>query len=158
MSDDERDDDPDREAILARRKKLIAVALAGLTSAAGCGDDGGIGPQPCLEMAPVPEQTAGPDQTTLTPIDPKDERESEAVVAEEEGDDEANEGEEAGEGEDAEDPEAYPQVCLRVRPPPRPPPVAPPQPCLDVAVPPDDDPVVPRPCLTPRIDRGGEEG
>ena len=35
MSDDERDDDADREAILARRNKLIAVALAGLTSACG---------------------------------------------------------------------------------------------------------------------------
>ena len=46
--DDDRDD-PDREAILARRKKLIAVALAGLTSAAACGDD--AEPTTCLRMA-----------------------------------------------------------------------------------------------------------
>ena len=152
---DERDEDPDREAILARRRKLIAVALAGLTSAAGCGDDGGLGPQPCLEMAPVPEQTTG-EPTTLTPIGPSEEGETEPVVAGEESAEDSNEGEAPGESEEVQEPESVPQVCLRVRQPQRPPPT-PPQPCLDFAVPPDEPPR-PQVCLTPRIDREGEEG
>lgn len=52
-------DDPDREAILARRKKLIAVALAGLTSAAGCGGDDGE-PMACLRAAPDSGMDGGP--------------------------------------------------------------------------------------------------
>lgn len=45
-----RDGDPDREAILARRKMFIASALAGL--AIGC--EGNTAPQACLKVAPPP--------------------------------------------------------------------------------------------------------
>lgn len=41
------EDDPDREAILARRRKLVAVALSGLTTLGACGGD--PAPAPCLE-------------------------------------------------------------------------------------------------------------
>lgn len=59
-------DDPDRDAILARRKRFIAIALSGLTSA--CGDDGtgdSGGPTPCLDVAVQTE--AGGDASVTDP-------------------------------------------------------------------------------------------
>ncbi len=50
-------DDEDREAILARRKRLIAIAIAG-TALIGCGDDDG--PTACLSMAATPDADTGP--------------------------------------------------------------------------------------------------
>ena len=84
------DEDPDRDAILARRRKLIAIALSGLAGAAGCyeshgreSDDAGPhvvdaglptaclsadggGPMPCLGMVP---EDAGPSVCLSAPID-----------------------------------------------------------------------------------------
>ena len=57
-------DDPDREAILARRKRFIAIALSGLTSS--CGDDGSGdsgSPMPCLDVA-VQTESAGEGSVT----------------------------------------------------------------------------------------------
>jgi hypothetical protein len=56
MAEDDRDEAADREAILARRRRLIAVALAGITTAAtlpAC-------PRACLEP-PAPMRDAGSD-------------------------------------------------------------------------------------------------
>lgn len=63
-------DDPDRDAILKRRSRFIALALSGLTSAAGC--DGRTAPGVCLE-APAIEQTGDEGEGTtplpcLTPV------------------------------------------------------------------------------------------
>ncbi len=57
-------DDPDRDAILARRKRFIAIALSGLTSS--CGDDGTSdsgSPMPCLDVA-VQTESAGDGSAT----------------------------------------------------------------------------------------------
>jgi len=61
MAGDERDDDVDRAAILARRQKFIALALSGL--AASCGDDKGAEPQPCLDVGPVTTGNVEPGET-----------------------------------------------------------------------------------------------
>jgi len=45
VSADERDDDRDRAAILARRRRWIALAVAGATTATACG-------VACLRVAP----------------------------------------------------------------------------------------------------------
>ena len=82
---DVNDEDPDRDAILARRRRLVALALAGLSTAApGCyesheraGDGGGIvdarradrgDPMPCLG---TPAEDAGEPTVCLSvaPID-----------------------------------------------------------------------------------------
>lgn len=56
-------DDPDRDAILARRKRLVALALSGLIGPlAGCDE---VRPGPCLE-APYVEGDQPPG-TTPTP-------------------------------------------------------------------------------------------
>lgn len=52
----ERDDDHDREAILARRTRLVALALAGMTSAAACRPSR---PQPCLSPPMPTSEGAG---------------------------------------------------------------------------------------------------
>ncbi|MEQ8457413.1 MAG: hypothetical protein RLO52_11225 [Sandaracinaceae bacterium] len=88
-------EDEDRKAILARRSKLIALALGGLTTATGCYESHGVGvapttprdaeaprdtgpgpclgaplmdagPTPCLEP-PAPD--AGPEPCLSAPID-----------------------------------------------------------------------------------------
>jgi enoyl-CoA hydratase/carnithine racemase len=55
--DDAQTEDPDRAAILARRKRFIAIALSGLASGVGCAE-------PCLKVAAPPsdgnEQKADP--------------------------------------------------------------------------------------------------
>ncbi|MCC6876031.1 MAG: hypothetical protein IT378_17110 [Sandaracinaceae bacterium] len=69
--------DDDRDAILKRRNRLIAIAMAGLASAAGCDDPGPaqpdppplveepiscLQPMPCLEPAvPDPPPQVDPD-------------------------------------------------------------------------------------------------
>ncbi|MCX4247957.1 hypothetical protein [Paraliomyxa miuraensis] len=61
---DDRTDDPDRAAILARRQRFIALALSGL--AVACGDDGpSPTPMPCLDVGPVTTSTAEDDGSTL---------------------------------------------------------------------------------------------
>lgn len=57
---DDADTDEDRDAIVRRRNKLIAVALGGLVSAAGCDSE----PQVCLNVRqPDPqEQPESPDE------------------------------------------------------------------------------------------------
>ncbi len=57
------DDADDREAILARRQRFIALALGGL--AVACGDDGGTSPMPCLDVAPQTETSTvtGPTES-----------------------------------------------------------------------------------------------
>lgn len=125
----EGDDDPDREAILARRRKFIAVALAGLTSAAGCGDD--AAPEACLNMRdpgatlePVGETEEERGQEEATP-----DEQAEETGSVEEGTDETTDEDEASDEPSAAssstrtkpDPDrARPRVCLR-RAAPRPP-------------------------------------
>ena len=60
--------DEDRDAILRRRQRLIALALAGASSiATGCSD---AGPTPCLEPAiDSGRQDAGIDGGRDTPLD-----------------------------------------------------------------------------------------
>lgn len=75
------EDDPDREAILARRRRLIAMALGGFATVA-CADPGPClsapfdpppveqhaDPQPCLEPPFVPSDTEG--DGPMVPIEP----------------------------------------------------------------------------------------
>lgn len=64
-----RDDDADREAILRRRNRLIALALTGLSSVA-CGNDPEPAPLPCLDV-PAEEarqrEAHGPEDPTAPP-------------------------------------------------------------------------------------------
>lgn len=122
--DDPRDEDPDRAAILARRRRFIAIALSGLTvGATGCPEPaqpatppdsgtapGDARPEPCLKVA------APPESTPTDPPPPKD-------------------------------PEPTP--CLKVAAPPEPEPAPEPTPCLKVAPPPPKEPE-PQPCLSVR--------
>lgn len=48
-------DEEDREAILARRRKFIAVAFASVSTLSGCGDQQPE-PQPCLSVEVDPDQ------------------------------------------------------------------------------------------------------
>ena len=89
--DDER---KDRAAILARRAKFVAVALASF-AAVGCGDDGA--PRPCLNVAePVEgpsEGELGPQSCLAAPLqdeereqtEPEDEDEPESEPTDEDG-------------------------------------------------------------------------
>jgi hypothetical protein len=59
MADDDRDrEEIDREAVLARRSKLVAVALASLTALSGAA---ACGPTACLRTAPPRGPDAGTD-------------------------------------------------------------------------------------------------
>lgn len=138
MDDDKDDDhdggiaksDPDRAAILARRKRFIAMALTGLTATAGaCGDKGAM-PQPCLDVAapePAPRVDVGAPQPVPQPC-------LEVAVPE-------PDSESASDGaEPTRVPKPQPQPCLNVRAPepepkPDPAPKPSPQPCLKVAKP-----------------------
>jgi hypothetical protein len=123
---DEHDNDPDRAAILARRRRFIALAISGL-AATGCK---GPGPQACLSI----EQPPDPD-------DPQPEPESGMTgpIVEDPGAPlESGEtgGEDTGEtGEVLE--ETRPETCLLIAPDPQPRPCLRkrrpnPQPCLMV--------------------------
>ena len=54
------DDDADRRAILARRRRFVTLALAGV-GGLGCDQSA---PQPCLSIAPVDTQTIEPSAPT----------------------------------------------------------------------------------------------
>jgi hypothetical protein len=168
--DDDRDDpgrrpgrepaadvDPDRAAILARRRRFIAIALSGLTTAA-C-DEPASKPDACLKV-----KVSDPKEPKGTPPQPCLNVE---VVTSDDGAADDGKGDTGGaDGGKAgdESTSAAPTPCLEVMPtpclsPPRPHPclmVAPPRPCLDVPAPPrptaclkvapPPDPK-PRPCL-----------
>jgi hypothetical protein len=65
-----RDDDPDRDAILARRRKLIGAALAGITTVAGCGDNEPP-PQVCLSPMVVEETPVEEPPPEVPPEEPE---------------------------------------------------------------------------------------
>jgi hypothetical protein len=67
MDGDERDYDPDRDAILSRRNRMIGIALAGLTSVAGCGDQE---PEPQVCLSPILVEEQEPVEADETPEDP----------------------------------------------------------------------------------------
>jgi hypothetical protein len=116
--------DPDRAAILARRKRFIAIALSGLATGAGCAQ-----PQPCLDVASPREGEPRTDPPAATPSEPKTDPATATPTA------------------PATTPpptEPAPEPCLKVAPPPQPEPK--PMPCLNVARPPPE-PVKPQPCL-----------
>jgi hypothetical protein len=131
MAGDERDDeagpveDPDRAAILARRKRFVALALTGLATGAGCKRNE---PQPCLSIAAPDEGgpgTTGPGEDTGT-TDAGNE-----PFVEEPGVPVSDEGElaEGGDETDTGGPsQPPPEPCLKVAPPPKPKPK--PKPCL----------------------------
>lgn len=106
--------DPDREAILARRRRFIALAISGLATGA-CKTP----PQPCLNMV-VPEGGEGGEG------DEGAEPSTGGPIVEDPGqpvDDGSNaEGDTSGtEAETGEPPaEPPPQPCLRVKPKPQP--------------------------------------
>ena len=110
--DDGKETDLDRAAILARRRRFIALAISGLATT-GCKPSG---PEVCLSIqAPDPEGGAEPEETTpgTTPIveDP-----GAPLETGETGGDESGTGE-TGEALEQETP---PEVCLKVAPMPRP--------------------------------------
>jgi hypothetical protein len=135
--DDLGDEDPDRAAILARRRRFIAVALSGLAVGAGC-------PQPCLSMSPPqdadkpqPDEPAGkpeaclkvappaePNPTPVEPVPPPTEPTPQPCLK-----------------VAAPPTEPEPAPCLRVAPPKEPAP----QSCLKVHKPSNEG--KPRPCL-----------
>lgn len=145
-----RQDDPDRAAILARRQRFIALALSGLATA-GCDkpndepnapkgkaaegkaavegkSDPGARPQPCLDVAPEPRDSAevgsgGDDAKPVPCLE---------VAPPQTGDEE--------------DPLGSPQACLKVAMPDAKPDEPVPQPCLRVVKPKPDEPK-PQPCL-----------
>ena len=127
--DDDTVVDPDREAILRRRRRFVAVALSGLASASlsGCAD-----PKPCLDVAPqaclmvvAEEEDGGTSATSeMGPMLPADPHE---VTPR------------GGDVDEELDGGAAPQACLRVAPQPCLKVAPEPQPCLDIAPPEPDD-------------------
>ena len=67
MTDDREDED--RKAILARRSKLIALALGGLTSATGCYESHAVGTAPTRPDAEAPRRDAEPGPCLGAPLD-----------------------------------------------------------------------------------------
>ncbi len=154
--DDARDEDPDRAAILARRKRFIAIALSSLTSGAACAQ-----PQPCLSIAqpesgnPPPDNVpVEPTPNSTTPVDPTPTNqpapESCLKVAAPSNTTKEPAPEAclkvAAPSNTTKEPS--PQPCLKVAPPPKEPEptTAPPEACLRVA-PPKQEPARPTPCL-----------
>lgn len=132
MAEDEAPPELDREAILARRRRFIALAISGLATA-GC-DKPLPEPQPCLSVAaPEPDQeTGGEAESPSKPFveDPG------VPLASETGGSEAD-AETTGEpeiGEDEQGPvtKPAPRPCLNVAPKPKP--QQAPRPCLLVEV------------------------
>jgi hypothetical protein len=110
--------DPDRAAILARRRRFIALAISGMATS-GCKHQP---PQPCLNVA-RPEDEYGPNDDGADDGEGQEAGEPDAsgpfvedpgVPVEGETD-----GAETGETTEA-PPEPNPQPCLRMRPTPRP--------------------------------------
>jgi hypothetical protein len=108
VTDEHDTDDPDRAAILARRRRFVALAISGL-AATSCK---GYGPQACLsiEVPQEPDPEAEPESDSAGPVveDPGVPVESGETGGEEPG--------ESGEAIES----TPPQVCLKVAP----------QPCL----------------------------
>ena len=113
MSQDDQTD-PDRAAILARRRRFIALAISGMATG-GCKTP----PQPCLNVhEPERDSSAGePDTTEPTADSPEpiveDPGEPVDGGTEDTGD---TEGGDTGEPP----PEPNPQPCLKMRPKPQP--------------------------------------
>lgn len=125
------DDDPDRAAILARRRRFVALAISGLATT-GCK---GSPPEVCLSIA-APEE-GGDDPA----IDEGHDAGSDANTPFVEDPGAPLEGGETGEtgetGSEDEPPDVVPQVCLKK---------AAPRPCLRKRKP------QPQPCLLLMID------
>lgn len=127
-SDDE--EGADREAILARRNRFVAIALASLSTTlsttAGC--DGLF--RPCLDVAPPPGQHSGPEDVEPEPpveMEPLTAAPPNTAVTDDEGeaptDDEIESGSSMGDKPTMRSTRPprppRPQVCLTpVRPPP----------------------------------------
>lgn len=133
-----RDEDPDRAAILARRRRFVAIALSGLAAGTGCTPK----PEPCLKVAPPDDSSSGrPDpgptsgQPEAAPVEPQP---CLKIAPPSEPPPEVP-------AEPEPTPEAEPQPCLKVAPPA---PEPEPRPCLKVRRP-DPEPA-PRPCLSVR--------
>jgi hypothetical protein len=109
--------DPDRAAILARRRRFIALALSGMATGA-CKHQP---PQPCLNVA-RPEDEYGPEAGEPDAPGPFVEDPGVPVESETNGS-ETGEPDETGEAKEP-PPESNPQPCLRLR--------VTPRPCLDV--------------------------
>jgi protein TonB len=124
------EDDPDRDAILARRRKLVALALTGVTSLGACGED--AMPGPCLSPPIDPSQQT--QQEVREPRDP-------------------NAGPVAPEGEDT-PPRPPPMPCLSPVGPPEP--MPPPMPCLRPMRREEPPPPPPLPCLSPPLPEAEE--
>lgn len=105
MADDSgSEDDNDRDAILMRRRRFVALALAGLTAPTVAACD----PEPCLNVTPVPclEPTPclSPPMPCLSPIIEEPDAQSAGA-----GEQDAGEGGGGG--------LVQPQVCLEFAPP-----------------------------------------
>lgn len=106
---DDGTDDLDRAAILARRRRFIALAISGL-AATGCKRPV---PEPCLSIAPDPSDG---EPSEPPPNEPFIEQPGAPLETGETGETETGETETGDELE-----QAPPEVCLKV---------APPRPCL----------------------------
>jgi hypothetical protein len=140
---DESDQDPDRAAILARRRRFITIALSGLATGAACAD-------PCLKVGAHGDDNAAENQrpppaadpAPATPQDPETSRPEACLKV------------------SAPPPEqpvpARPEACLKVAPPPQDPAdtKAIPRPCLSIHRP-DPPKPSPKPCL--RVARPSDE-
>lgn len=110
--DDGKQTDPDRAAILARRRRFIALAISGLAST-GCKSSS---PEPCLSIH-SPEPEGDPEEEATPGTTPIVEDPGAPLETGETGGDEG----ETGTGE-SETPELVaPEVCLKIvrKPPPR---------------------------------------
>jgi hypothetical protein len=107
VSDEHGTDDPDRAAILARRRRFIAIAISGL-AASGCKKPG---PEPCLKVAPPSAEEGSEPEPESGATGPIVEDPGVPLETGETG------GEETGEAIE----ETPPEVCLKV---------AEPRPCL----------------------------
>lgn len=130
--DDEKPEDLDRAAILARRNRFITMALTGLTAGAIACDDTSS-PDACLKVAD-PAQVEKEDPKEPAAQGEEGETPTAASGGGAEGADAEGADAEGGEAEGGKEP--MPTACLRVAAPPDPKP----QPCLDVAPEPEPEP------------------
>jgi hypothetical protein len=125
--DDERPDDPDRAAILARRKHFIALAISGLATTACAGkDETSNEAKSDVEVKTEDPRPETPPQPCLSPMMPEELPDAGETGPDETGAPEANAAETGGEAQleappPKPEPETKPRVCLRR---------APPKPCL----------------------------
>lgn len=133
MPDDR--DDPDRAAILARRSRLIAIAMSGFTLAGACGESDDPA-RPRVDQTQEQTRNVHPEPPfpCLEPMRPRDDEVPPQPCLEVAVPDEPEPGE-------TDEPPPAPRPCLSVR---RPEPPSP----EDEAVPPRLEPA-PQVCLTP---------